>query len=466
MTTATTSVVKHDTVTPADPFDMGSGRVDLHVAGSAQLTFDESPANYFAMANDPINAVNLNVPSVNAPVMPGELTTTRVATNVSGSTQRFTVSTSGAGGAISVSPKKFTLANGASQTLTITISAKKGGQQFGAIRITPDVGTPLHLPVAFVFQQGNVSLMEDCTPAQITVGGATTCEVTAQNNSFNPATVNFEARANDRLSVTGADGGATVVNPHKVTLNGVVLDGAQLGVPSMDPGSSPAGGYLPLDLFGVTPIPIGDEDILNFNVPPFVFNGKTYSTIGVDSNGYAVVGGGTSEDNNCCLIPGGPDPARPNNVLAPFWTDLDGTGAPGIFATVLTDGVNSWLVLEWRVNVFGTTSTRIFQTWIGIDGFQDISYTYSAAQASPSGQDFLVGAENEAGDGDMTAVLPDGSDQVISSTDPTPGDSVTFHVFLNGTATGVGKLTTRMTTDIVPGVTIVSDSVKVKAGGG
>src|SRR4029453_17598729 len=105
MTTATTGVVKEDLTTPADPFDMGSGRVDLNVAGSAQLTFDESPANYFAMANDPVNAVHLNAPSINAPTMPGELTTTRVATNVSGSTQRFTASATGAGGAISVSPK-------------------------------------------------------------------------------------------------------------------------------------------------------------------------------------------------------------------------------------------------------------------------------------------------------------------------------------------------------------------------
>ena len=42
MTTATTDVVKEDLVTPADPLDMGAGRVDLNVAGSAALTFDET----------------------------------------------------------------------------------------------------------------------------------------------------------------------------------------------------------------------------------------------------------------------------------------------------------------------------------------------------------------------------------------------------------------------------------------
>ena len=40
-------------------------------------------------------------------------------------------------------------------------------------------------------------------------------------------------------------------------------------------------GYIPLDLFGVTPIAIGDEEAINFTVPPFVYNGATHSVIGV-----------------------------------------------------------------------------------------------------------------------------------------------------------------------------------------
>ena len=77
MTTATTDVVKEDTATPADPFDMGAGRIDLGTAISAPLTFDETPANFVALGNDPVNAVHLNIPSINAPVMPGRLVTTR-----------------------------------------------------------------------------------------------------------------------------------------------------------------------------------------------------------------------------------------------------------------------------------------------------------------------------------------------------------------------------------------------------
>jgi hypothetical protein len=129
------------------------------------------------------------------------------------------------------------------------------------------------------------------------------------------------------------------------------------------PGISPAG-YIPLDQLGVAPIRIGDEEIINLDVPSFLFNGLTHTRIGIDSNGYLIVDGGDplGGDNNCCNLEFGP--ARPNGILAPFWTDLDGGGVPGIFTADVTDGVNSWRVVEWRVNVFGTSSIRRFQVWM------------------------------------------------------------------------------------------------------
>ncbi len=46
MTTARTAVVKEDGATPADPYDMGSGRIDLSHAGDPGLTFDVRAADY------------------------------------------------------------------------------------------------------------------------------------------------------------------------------------------------------------------------------------------------------------------------------------------------------------------------------------------------------------------------------------------------------------------------------------
>ena len=61
------------------------------------------------------------------------------------------------------------------------------------------------------------------------------------------------------------------------------------------------------------------------------FGGKTYTRIGVDSNGYIDPGGSAGATTSTSQPQTLPDPAPPNNVLAPYWTDLDGTGAPGIF---------------------------------------------------------------------------------------------------------------------------------------
>lgn len=464
MTTATTAVVKEDLTTPADPLDMGSGRIDLRQSWAPGLTFDETAANMVLLANDPVNAVHLNVPSVNANVMPGKLTTVRTAKNVSGLKQKYTVSTTAPAGAkITVLPKKISLDPGQSAQLSITIESQAPtAQYFGQIRLVPDRPQfpALHLPVAFVTGQSQVTLASECSPTQIAVNATSTCTVTATNTSFTDTTVDLTTRLSNQLKVDSVSG-ATIVNNRTVRKTGVTLPGAAPGVPSVDPGE--LFGYIPLDAFGITPVTIGDEDIINFNVPSFVYNGVTYSRVGVDSNGYLVVGGGTSEDNNCCSLPPGPSPAPPNNILAPFWTDLDGTGAPGVYAGTLTDGVNTWLVFEYRVNVFGTVSARRFQVWIGLDGTQDITFAYDPADlpANPSGQPFLVGAENHLGGGDMSAVLPTGDLRVTSSA-PVPGTAVSYTVTVRGIEPGTGTVTTEMTGAGLPGTTVVTSEVAVE----
>ena len=358
MTTAIQDVVKEDLTTPADPFDMGSGRIDIGTAGSARLVLDETAQNFFALGGDELNAVHLNLPSINIPTLPGELSTTRTVTNVGTAPARYEVSTSTpAGTTISVLPRSFNLAPGHSKELEITISTEAtSGQHFAQIDLTPrsgESGPAVHLPVAFVAGQGSVSLAQTCDPTSIPRRGTTDCEVIATNDGPEEATVDLNTSLSGELVVTEVTG-ADLTNPRRIQLHDVTLQGNDPGIPSVDPGA--LAGYIPLDAFGVVPDAIGDEDIINYNVPPFVYNGVTYTALGVDSNGYVIAGGGSSEDNNCCNLPAGPDPAPPNNMVAPFWTDLDGTGAPGIYATVLTDGIDSWIVIEHRVNVFGTTS--------------------------------------------------------------------------------------------------------------
>ncbi|HEV8699591.1 MAG TPA: S8 family serine peptidase, partial [Candidatus Limnocylindrales bacterium] len=470
MTSSRSTVVKENLSTPADPFDMGAGRIDVAAAIAAPLTFDETAAHYFDTGNDPLYAINLNLPSVNAPVMPGLLTTTRTAINSSGRTQTYTVATtSPASSTISVSPSSFTLAPGNAIKLkvTITSTAAPDVQRFGQIRITAVTGvgtnrvvTRVHLPVAFIKTQGDVKLTQSCAPTTIKVSFTTLCSITATNKGFTDQEVDLATTTSSKLSVTTVLR-VTRVNSHLVRKLNVLLAGGEPGVPSL----SPLGfeGYLALDSLGVPAIAIGDEEILNFDIPAFEYGGASYTRIGVDTNGYVVVGGATADDNECCNLPAGPSPTRPNNVLAPFWTDLDGSSSEGIFAAELTDGTNNWIVIEYRMNVAGTSDLRTFQVWIGVNGVEDVSYSYVPADlpyTDPNGQDFLVGAENPIGEGEMAATLPT-EDLRVTSSDPTPGQWYNYKVRARGTSAGRARVSSSMTATFVPGVTTVPKVITI-----
>jgi subtilisin family serine protease len=475
-TAKTAGVVKEDGTTPADPFDLGGGRVDLNVAGNPGLTFDESAADYAAASVDVLGRIDLNTPSVNAPVMPGQISTSRVARNVTGQTLRYTVTTDApAGTEITVTPSSFTLAAGARVRLRIRISAPNAapGQYFGRIDLDRRGGSDLHLPVAFNRTQGQVSLAQSCDPTSIALEtGRSTCEVTVQNNSLQDTSVVSRSRLSSNLRLTAVDG-AFQASPREVvgTAN---LAGRELASPTIAPGTSPAG-YLPLDQFGVEPLPIGDEEAINFSglAAPFRFADVDYDSIGVTSNGYSVAGGvSSSAEIQCCPPQSLPDPALPNSVLAPFWTDLDGTGAPGVLAAELTDGVNDWLVIEWRVNVFGTGSLRVFQQWLGENGAEDITFTYDPINlpaAPTAGFGLTVGAENQEGSAGAQIAptfpeTPPTEDLRVTSIPGAPGETLAYSFELKGVATGVGEVRTTMTTPLVRGTTTDFDQITVEAG--
>ena len=52
-------------------------------------------------------------------------------------------------------------------------------------------------------------------------------------------------------------------------------------------------------------------------------------------------------------------------------------------------------------------------------------------------------------------------DQVVTSTDPAPGDSVAYSVRVRGDKRGLGTVTTRLTATGVPGTTIERDTIRV-----
>ncbi|WP_344938698.1 S8 family serine peptidase [Sphaerisporangium flaviroseum] len=466
-TTAKTSVTKEDRVTPADPFDFGGGRIDLTKAGDPGLTLDETAANYALSAADPLNRIDLNVPSVNAPIMPGIITAKRTVTNVTSQTLTFTASgTAPSGANITVLPPIFSVKAGKSAKLTIVITAPDlpDGQYFGQVNLKQSGGSRnLHLPVAFYRQEGVVPVDQTCAPSTIAKNtGESTCTVTVENTTLNDAEVTALTTLDSKLrlnSVTGATKIGSQIATTKTT-----LAARQPDRPVIAPGEGPAG-YLPLDAFGIAPIPVGDEEAVNFTVPAFAYAGRSYNRIGVVSNGYSVAGG-TNGSADIEFAPQTlPDATPPNNVLASYWTDLDGTGAPGVYAGTLTDGTSTWLVIEWRVHLYGETSLKVFQQWIGVNGTEDISYAYDPSNLpGDPGPSFglTVGAENADGSAGSQISGPPTQDYRVSSTPGAPGGKLTYTLKVKGVSSGVGSVTTATSTPEVKGITIEVDKITVQ----
>jgi hypothetical protein len=173
---------------------------------------------------------------------------------------------------------------------------------------------------------------------------------------------------------------------------------ASAGVIVVAPGTGPAGNYLPLSAFGITPIAsVGDDTITNFNVPLFSYAGQAWTRLGIVSNGYVVVGGGTSADVSS-VNTDLPSASAPANILAPFWTDLNPAAAGAIRIATLTDGADNWIVVDWAgVQNAGDSTLNTFEMWIGVvaDAHpgEDIVYSYGSV-GNGNGGFLTIGAQD------------------------------------------------------------------------
>jgi Subtilase family/Fibronectin type-III domain/PA domain len=491
MTSSIQRVLKPDGVTPADPFNAGAGSIRANRAIQPTLTFDVSAAQYAALASDPLHRIDANTPSVNAPTMSGSVTTTRTVKNVGGGTASFTVTTQGpAAGSITVTPASFSLGTGQTRDLTITISGAglaPNQQYFGSITIDPaGAANDVYVPVAFFTKQGAVSLSHSCSPTSIPQGSSSTCTVRAQNLAPAEARTHVDVVSPNAAAV-GITGASATTNPASsgrlrtrsgdtgFDWDGRLSPALAPTVDSITPGGSPAG-YLPLRGFGVAPVSgMGDESIANFTVPEFLWGDEPYTRIGVTSNGYVVVGGGSSADVE--FVPQTmPDPALPNNVVAPWWTDIDlsqaATPNTGVRVTILTDGADEWLVVDYEdVATFGSCSpgpcdVHDFEVWIGLTGDanpgEDVTMAFGdVGVGSPDGLN--AGAENRDGSSGVNiSPLPsDGSDWTVNTSPPTPGGFVEITYQANGKQKGTFSLPARMTSDLTVGTTIERVTLQV-----
>ena len=470
MTSAVQDAVKQDGVTPADPFDEGAGRIRADVAAHPTLTFDVTAQQY----RDGVDAgaqsrLDLNLPSVDVPVLPGRITTHRTALNVSGAQQTFHVVTkSPPDTTITVTPPDFTVAAGATQVLTIEIDASLApeGQYFGSILLdAQDAGaTDVRLPVAFDRQQGPVRVAASCQDTSLSVGQGTTCSVTATNTNGGSA-------AYDLAVSSAADPSDLAITspsfPGKPSGNGFTAHETLSPytsplVQQLQPGTGP--GFLDLAGRGVAPLGgMADDTLVNVGTPGFRFGGKRYTAVGVTSEGYAVLGGAGPKVTY--LPQTFPDTDQPNDVIAPFWTDLD-PGSNHVYAgKVLRSGVR-WVALEWRrVPTSGTTKLQTFEIWIRTGTTQSVSVVYARVTGSGASTGLNVGAENRDGtSGKNLGHVPTvGERFLVRTSRPRPGESrtITFHV--TGGAPGTYRIAATLESPVNAGTSVQYVDVTVSS---
>lgn len=440
MTTARALVVKEDGVTVADPFDMGSGRIDLSRAGDPGLLFNETGANYVALQSSLWEA---NYPSLYVPAFLGAITVQRTVQNTRNSARDWKLSVTGPTDLKVTVPTTVSVPAAGSATFSISLDGRGiplGEKRHAVIELKRPNEATLRFPVTVVRGTAAVPLSKACSPLSFAQGSTTQCMIAISNMTFNPASVFLtDILASNQLAlVPGSVVNATELS-NGLQFSGVLAPAQPPGV-AVGPGATPVGGYVPLSAFGVPPIAgVGDDTITNFDVPPFLYGGEVNSRIGVSSNGYLVIGGGTGADNSINNQQF-PNTERPNNVLAPFWTDLNPGAAGAVRIVVLTDGSDSWIVVDWdAVREFSAPNLASFQVWIGIDNDahpqQDISFGYGTIMGNGDGGLLSVGAENRFGNRGATVyyngtgTLPaNGTQLAVTSTPGAPGETrvITF----------------------------------------
>ncbi len=181
MSTAVQEVVKEDGVTPADPFDMGAGRDNLHEAGRAGLVLDETLTDY-QNANPGLggDVRTLNTPSMGDNDCAPTCSWTRTFRNTTDSTVSYSSGLDLPAGATgTVTPESFSIPAGGEQDVTVDVDSSgvpTGSWAFGSLILTPDLarngseGLDLpvqHFPIGFIPQSSGADPDIDVDPSSV-----------------------------------------------------------------------------------------------------------------------------------------------------------------------------------------------------------------------------------------------------------------------------------------------------------
>ncbi|RUO22599.1 hypothetical protein CWE08_05340 [Aliidiomarina iranensis] len=409
MTSSNPNVLKEDAVTVADGFDMGAGRLDVAAAFNTAVTFDR--------------------PSFSAPRCFGECTFTRTATSVVGEDTEWTASVTFQDSSVvgSLSFDTLALEGGAEAEFTLNVDTRFAptGWQHGRITFTDTSGmyADMVMPIAVQATRSD--------DEQVLSSGGDTSEVTSTDGATLSTRVNdldFEGpvsiainqpegltvdsesvvvdayRAEGEISVTEGGDMLWVGNFDSIRAEASLVEAATFpgaGLNLRDAGAGVTLGCLATSC---------DETRVGLTLGAvetgygFIFNGVGYTSLGISDNGF--VSAGTQNHAGAFANQNLPDTEAPNNILAPFWTDLDAGGAAGgdiRFGAFDFGEPGRWVVVEWndvvewKPEYTGDEERYSFSIWIqaGVENNMFIQYFDTGATLPAN---LTVGFENVAGD--------------------------------------------------------------------
>jgi len=168
----------------------------------------------------------------------------------------------------------------------------------------------------------------------------------------------------------------------------------QVGGAFMDP-SEP---FNWIDATTGTALGLGEDDFsiraMGFD---FDYLGNVYDTVIVSSNGYLTFGTNGAAYGNTVI----PDAGQPNDLIAPFWDDLDPSSGGEVYVVLSGTSPNRVFTVEWNgVHHYRTVGDCTFQVNL-YEGTHHIVFQYQDVifgdEYYDSGASATVGLENEDG---------------------------------------------------------------------
>ncbi len=216
------------------------------------------------------------------------------------------------------------------------------------------------------------------------------------------------------------------------------------------------------DISGLgTPLNLADDGFANVSLPfGFSFYGATKNSVIISNNGYLTFGSDGSDRNNDEI----PDPNSPNDIIAPFWDNLQSTGG-NVYHYY--DSANGRFIVQYHnVTGHGDPDTHTFQVILQTNGqilFQYLTLGETLDRCT-------VGIENASGSTGLQVVADDDylhNNLAIRFATPNPLPTITSAApnagnrlqTLNVVLTGTGYATGVTSVSFGAGITVNSTTI-------